>query len=336
MMKQVRLKKMPEGAPRPGDFEVVETALPAPGQGQVLCRTLYLSLDPYMRSQIAGKHISGAIGPGDAMRGETVSEVVASGDPAWAPGERVRCFGGWQSHSVHDGSELSRVDPRIQPPSYALSLLGMTGLTAWAGMVWQAEVRAGDQVLIPAITGGVGAAAAQFCRLRGAEVVGTAGSDEKCAHAIEALGARACINRHQGDLAGALDDAFPSGIDVFFDLVGGELLNLASERLALNARVVLAGLISEYNSATRSPGPPPGNWIKARATVYGLVVYDFESRRDEFIAACLPEVEAGRLFQREDVVSGLDAAPAAFCRLMDGGNFGKVVVKVGDRNEDDS
>jgi NADPH-dependent curcumin reductase CurA len=282
-----------------------------------------------MRSQIAGKHISGSIGPGDPMRGETVSQVIESRATGFAPGDWVRGFGGWQTHSLHDAAELSPVDARIQPPSYALSLLGMTGLTAWAGMVWQAEVKPGDRVLIPAVTGGVGAAAAQFCRLRGAEVVGTAGSDEKCRYAEERLGVNHCINRRTADLPGALDVAFGNGIDIYFDLVGGELLNLASERLAPHARVVLAGLISEYNQAERAAGPPPGNWIKARATVYGLVVYDFEPRRDEFVDAVVPWLEQGEIFQLEDVADGIEAAPEAFCRLMRGGNFGKSVVRMG-------
>lgn len=329
-IRQVRLARDPDGLPVPEDFEIVMTTLPEPAEDQVLVRTEYLSLDPYMRSQIAGKHISGSIGPGDPMRGETVGIVLASRAPGFEVGQRVRGFGGWQTHSLHGAGELSHVDARIEPPSYALSLLGMTGLTAWAGMMWQAGVKQGDQVLIPAVTGGVGAAAAQFCRLHGAEVVGTAGSDEKCRYAEAELGVRHCINRRTDDVAKTLDSAFPNGIDVYFDLVGGELLNLASERLALNARVVLAGLISEYNQVTRSGGPPPGNWIKARATVYGLVVYDFEPRRDEFVEACLPHLSSGALFQREDVAEGIDAAPGAFCRLMEGGNFGKVVVRMGD------
>lgn len=327
---QVRLKQVPRGAVVAEDFELVSLQMPSPGAGEVLCRTRYLSLDPYMRSQIAGKHITAAINPGDPMRGETVSEVVESQSDEFVPGQLVRGFGGWQSHSVHKAGELSPINEAIQPPSYALSLLGMTGLTAWAGMVWQAGVKAGERVLIPAVTGGVGAAAAQFCQLRGAVVVGTAGSDEKCRYAEKELGISACLNRRDDKLADELDAQFPAGIDVYFDLVGGQLLNLASERLAVNARVILAGLISEYDNAERAPGPPPGLWIKARATVKGLVVYDFESRRDEFIQACLPHLAAGELFQREDISDGLESAPAAFCRLMRGENFGKVIVRMDD------
>lgn len=326
--RQVILQNNPDGLPVETDFSVAEVSIPEPAEGEVLVRNRFLSLDPYMRSQIAGRHLSGSIAPGDVMRGETVSEVVRSGDPAFAAGDRVRCFGGWQEHALLPASGLSPVCADIEPPSYALSLLGMTGLTAWAGMVWQARVKAGDRVLIPAVTGGVGAAAAQFCHLHGATVVGTAGSEKKCRSAIDELGIEACINRHGKDLAGALDEAFPAGIDVYFDLVGGELLTLASERLSLNARVILAGLMSEYNQTERAPGPPPGFWIRARATVYGLVVYDFEDRRDEFIEACLPHLAEGTLVQREDVSEGIESAPAAFCRLMRGENFGKVIVRL--------
>ena len=323
---RVRMKQYPDGNPVAADFEVGASPMPDCQDGQVLCRVRYLSLDPYMRSQIAGRHISGTIAPGDVMRGETVCEVLQSRDGRFSVGQLVRCMGGWQEYTVRSGDQLAVVPREIQPPSLALSLLGMTGLTAWAGMIWQANVQPGERVLIPAVTGGVGAAAAQFCRNRGAEVIGVAGSEEKCRHAIEQLGAETCINRKTEDVPARLAELFPKGINVYFDLVGGELLLQASERLAINSRVVLCGLISEYNSPARAAGPPPGNWIRSRATVFGLVVYDFESRRDEFIAACLPDLQAGRLQQPEDLSHGIASAPAAFCRLMRGENFGKVVV----------
>lgn len=326
--RQVALSRYPAGIPALEDFEVRESALPEPGPGQVLCRTRFLSLDPYMRSQIAGRHISGTIKPGDMMRGESVCEVVASHDERFEVGALVRCMGGWQEYSVQNAEQLTLLDPAIRPASYALSLLGMTGLTAWAGMVWQADVKAGDRVLIPAVTGGVGSAAAQFCRNRGATVIGVAGSNDKCRYAIETLRIHACINRKEENIPERLAELFPQGIDVYFDLVGGDMLNQASERLAIGSRVVLCGLMADYNSETRSPGPPPGNWIRARATVYGLVVYDFESRRDEFIASCLEDLKAGKLVQLEDVSEGLEAAPSAFCRLMRGENFGKVIISM--------
>ena len=324
--RQVRLGRYPEGIPAESDFDLAQSPLPDAGPGQVLCRTRFLSLDPYMRSQIAGRHLSGSLTPGDLMRGESVCEVVESHDPDFTQGQWIRCMGGWQEYTVQEGSALAVVNRDIQPPSYALSLLGMTGLTAWAGMVWQAAVRKDDNVLIPAVTGGVGAAAAQFCRNRGARVIGIAGSTEKCEFARQELGVSDCINRREEHLASRLDELFPDGIDVYFDLIGGELLNQASERLALHARIVLCGLMAEYNSPERAAGPPPGFWIRSRATITGLVVYDYEDRRQEFIEANLPDLEAGRLKQLEDISEGIESAPAAFCRLMRGENFGKVVV----------
>jgi len=157
-------------------------------------------------------------------------------------------------------------------------------------------------------------------------VIGIAGSDEKCQYAVESLGIEACINRKTQDVPKQIDRHFPDGIDVYFDLIGGELLEQVSAKLAINARVVLCGLMAEYNSDTRMQGPPPGYWIRARATVYGLVVYDYESQREEFIQACMPDLVAGKLHQREDVSHGIESAPDAFCRLMNGQNFGKAIV----------
>ncbi len=301
--------------------------MPEPGAGEVLCRTRYLSLDPYMRSQIAGRHTSGAVVPGDVMNGETVSEVVRSNVTSFSVGQLVRCMGGWQEYSVHVASELSTVADNIDPPSYALSVLGMTGLTAHAGMIWLARVCAGECVVIPAVTGGVGSIAAQLCAARGARVIGIAGSGEKCRYAIETLGAADCIDRRSEDVEARLGKLCPDGINVYFDLVGGSILHAACRNLAHYGRVVLCGLMAEYNRADRTPGPAPGLLIGKRAVVSGLVVYDYEPRRDEFIRECLPLVVQSKLTQREDITVGLANAPAAFHRLMSGQNFGKVIVK---------
>jgi|TARA_B110000914_G_scaffold186065_1_gene169943 NADPH-dependent curcumin reductase CurA len=325
---QIQLASFPDGIPEPEHFAIVTVPVEPIADGQVLCETLYLSLDPYMRSQIAGRHMSGSVLVGDVMKGETVSRVVESKTPEFKAGDIVRCFAGWQKYSIHNAAELFPVDPNIKPLSYALSALGMTGLTAYAGMIWQAKVKPGDIVVIPAAIGGVGATAGQLAKIHGCKVIGIAGTDEKCLYAVKELGYDACINRKKENVAERLDELCPKGVDVFFDLVGGEILHLVSERLAVGARVILCGLMAEYNKETRAAGPPPGNWIKARAIVYGLVVYDFESRRDEFIAECLPYVLDGRLKMPEDKVVGLEAAPGAFCRLMGGENVGKAVVEV--------
>ena len=325
---QVQLASAPEGAPTEDNFRVAEMALPALEEGQVLCETLYLSLDPYMRSQISGRHLSGDIAPGDGMKGETISRVIESRAEALAEGTLVRVMGGWQSHSVHSAGEVSPLPESDVSPSYYLSSLGMPGLTAYAGLVWQANPRAGETILIPAATGGVGSVAAQLARARGCRVIGIAGGVEKCRMAVDRLGYDECIDRHNADVAAELDRLCPEGVDVFFDLVGGELLHQVSQRLKVGARVILCGMIAEYNATERMPGPPPALWIVARATVYGLVVYDFEGRRQEFVDAVAPMIASGEMVVPEDVVEGLAAAPAHFCRLMRGENHGKAVVKI--------
>ena len=326
---QVQLASFPKSIPRPNDFKLIETPIPDLSLDQVLCETLYLSLDPYMRSQIAGRHMSGSVGVNEPMIGETVSRVVMSESNDFKPGDIVRCFGGWQHYSAHNASALQMVADTIDPMSYALSILGMPGLTAYAGIIWQAEPKPGDVVVIPAAIGGVGATAGQLAKLKGCVVVGIAGSEEKCQYATEELSYDACINRKTENVSDRLKELCPDGINVFFDLVGGELLQTASEQLAIGARVILCGLMSEYNNSTRAAGPAPGLWIKARAIIYGLVVYDFEHRREEFLKNCIPHVTSGELKIREDITMGLETAPESFCRLMQGDNFGKALVRVG-------
>ena len=326
--RQIVLESTPQGIPTREHFSLRNAPMPEPGADEVLCRTRYLSLDPYMRSQIAGRHPSGAVVPGDVMKGETVSEVLRSNVADFSPGQLVRCMGGWQAYSVHGAGDLHAVADGIEPPSFALSVLGMTGLTAYAGMVWQARVRAGECVVIPAVTGAVGSIAAQLCAARGARVLGIAGSGEKCRYAIESLGAADCIDRRGEDVVARLGQLCPDGIDIYFDLVGGPILHAACRHLAHYGRVVLCGLMAEYNRPSRSPGPAPGLLIAKRAVVSGLVVYDYEPRRNEFIRECLPLVAQAKLRQREDTTVGLENAPAAFHRLMSGQNFGKVIVKV--------
>ncbi len=326
--REIVLESTPQGVPAPGNFTLRTAPMPEPRTGEVLCRTRFLSLDPYMRIQIAGRHLSGTVTPGDVMKGETVSEVVHSNVAAFSPGRLVRCMGGWQAYSVHRTEDLYGVADNIDPPSYALSVLGMTGLTAYAGMIWQARVRGGECVVIPAVTGGVGSIAAQLCAARGARVIGIAGSGEKCGYAVESLGAADCIDRRSEDVEARLGELCPEGIDVYFDLVGGPTLDAACRHLAHYGRVVLCGLMAEYNHTDRSPGPDPGLLIGRRAIVSGLVVYDYESRRDEFIRKCLPLLAQGKLKQREDITVGLENAPAAFHRLMSGQNFGKAIVRV--------
>ena len=326
----VILAKRPEGLPNPDDFTLEDRPLGDRPSGQVRCQTLYLSLDPYMRSVIAGSHMGHGIDPGDVVAGEVVARVVDSDDPDWPVGTVVRCHGGWQQFTDQTPDALSRVPAALSRPSLALSILGMPGLTAWAGMVQQAKVREGDVVVIPAAVGGVGAMAAQLCKRAGATTIAITSGSEKRRIATEALGYDHCIDRIDEDLAEALTRTAPGGVSVYFDLVGDPTLTTVAQQLSIGGRVVLCGLIKDYNGDHKTTGPHPGLWITKRATVTGLVVYDYESQRAAFEEEFVPLAEAGELVANEEMHDGLAAAPDAFCELMRGRNHGKVVVRVGE------
>jgi NADPH-dependent curcumin reductase CurA len=331
-VREVFLARTPHGVPEPGHFGIREAALPEPLPGQLLCETEYLSLDPYMRGQIAGRHISGSVAPGDTLLGESVSRVLLSRADGFRTGDRVRGFSGWRTHSLLEARDVEKLPADHPQPSLALSSLGMPGLTAWAGLRCQAKPKSGETVLISAATGAVGSVAAQLARSMGCRVIGIAGSDRKCLLAKEALGYSDCINRRGADLGEALRACCPGGIDVYFDLVGGDILSTVSEQLAIGARIILCGLMADYNGEQRTPGPYPGLWIRARATVFGLVVYDFEDRRQAFLDDVLPLLRSGELHTQEDIATGIEQAPEAFCRLMRGENIGKSLVYLGHGN----
>jgi len=324
---QIQLKNRPDTTPAVEDFEVVHGKIPVAGDGEILCRSLFLSLDPYMRGQISGRHISGAILPGQVMRGETISQVVTSNHPDYKTGDLVAHQGGWQSYSVAGADDLAAVDQRIKPLSLALGVLGMPGLTAYAGMTYLADLKKGDKLVVSAASGAVGSMVGQIARIMGCQVYGIAGSDEKCQWLIEKAGFAGCINYKTRDLSEGLKDCCPDGIDVYFDNVGGDTLEAAMWQLAIGARVVLCGLMAQYNTDVMPPGPNPATIIKARATVRGLVVYDFFDKKQEFLDKAIPWVDKGQIKYREDVTQGLENAPAAFVRLMKGQNFGKTIIK---------
>ncbi|PCI46231.1 MAG: NADP-dependent oxidoreductase [Alphaproteobacteria bacterium] len=324
---QIRLKNRPDSTPSVEDFEIFQDEMPVAGDGEILCRSLYLSLDPYMRGQISGRHISGAIPPGEVMRGETISEVVTSNNENFKAGDLVAHQGGWQSWSVAQAADLTPVDRRIKPLSLALGVLGMPGLTAYAGMTYLADLKEGDKLVVSAASGAVGSMVGQIARIMGCEVYGIAGSDEKCRWLVEKAGFAGCVNYKTQDLIAGLKECCPEGIDVYFDNVGGDTLEAAMWQLALGARVVLCGLMAQYNTDVMPPGPNPATIIKARATVRGLVVYDFFDKKQEFLDRIIPWVDGGRIAYREDVTEGLENAPAAFVRLMKGKNFGKTIIR---------
>lgn len=326
----VRLKQTPQAAPSVQDFICEEEPLGELVEGQVLVKSQWLSLDPYMRSQIAGRHLTGGVKPGDVMSGEAVGEVVESRSPLFKNGDRVRGMLGWQRFAIVSADSLSIIDSSIPEARWTLSMLGMPGLTAWAGTHVIARPKPGDTLVVPAATGAVGSMVLQFARQMSCRVVAIAGGPEKCRYAVEVLGAEVCIDRHSEDLGEALDKHCPDGINFYFDLVGGDTLEQVSRRLANYAQVVLCGMTADYNrsQATPPPGPSPAYWIRSRAVVSGLVVYDFEPRRQEFLDSVLPLAISGKLHLKEDITQGLENAPQAFARLMRGGNFGKTLVQI--------
>jgi NADPH-dependent curcumin reductase CurA len=325
----VVLKKRSVGVPQPDDFELNTVPVADPGPGQLLCQAQYLTLDPYLRGKISGRHISGAIHPGDMMAGEVVSSVVVSNDPRFAVGDTIAAFSGWQTKPVIDGDAARRIETHGAPISTALGIMGMPGLTAYAGTLRLGQPEPGDRVLVSAAAGPVGSTVGQIARIKGAHPIGIAGSDEKCAWLKEQAGFADCINYKKEDLREGIARTCPDGVNMYFDNVGGDVLQAAMEHLALGARVVLCGLMAQYNRDDMPPGPNPAFIIKARATVRGLVVYDHEDLRGEFESVVGTWIRDGELKFKEDIADGIERAPAAFCALMRGENFGKALVRLG-------
>ncbi len=325
---QILLKRQCEGIPSPDDFQCHREPLAEPGPGEMLCETAYLSLDPYLRGKISGRHLSGAILPGQLMAGEAVSRVVSSNDSAFAPGDLIAAHSGWQTHPIVNAADARKLDPSVEPASLYLGILGMPGLTAYAGLLRLGEPGEGDVVVVSAASGAVGSMVGQIAKIKGCTVVGVAGSPDKCAWVTDVAGMDRCINYKTEDLREALKRDCPNGIDVYFDNVGGDMLQAVMEQLAIGARVVLCGLMSQYNTTEMPPGPNPAFIIKARATVRGMVVYDHEDLRGQFVEDASNWLKEGRIRYLEDVTEGIENAPEAFSRLMQGKNHGKAIVKV--------
>ena len=330
----ITLQRTPDGLPLETDFALGQGALAEPDEHQVLVRVLALSLDPYLRSAMAGRHLSASIQPGDVVRGEGLVEVMVSRHPRMTVGQRWVAACGWRSHAVLDADAIAAARPvgsDIHPATLSLGGLGMPGLTAWAGFHKLCEAKAGDTVVVSAASGAVGATVGQLARVAGCRVVGIAGGAQKCDWVTGTAGFDACIDYKAQDLRAALREHCPDGIDVYFDNVGGDTLQAAAEQLALRARVVLCGLMEQVNAspgAPARPGPNPGLFIRARATVRGLVVYDHWADFQAMVAELGALHRAGRLHFREDISHGLASAPAAFCRLMRGENQGKAIVQL--------
>ena len=327
---RITFARVPRGLPVPEDFGHDETAIPSPGPGQFLSRTIWLSLDPYYRNVMKNSQIyADRLQPGDGMVGETVAQIVESKNEHFRVGDYVAVRNGWQQYALSDGKGVRKLDASLAPISTALGVLGMPGLTGYAGTVYLGQPLPGQTFVVSACTGPVGSTAGQVARHMGARVVGIAGSDEKCAYAVKELGFDDCVNYREGDLAEKLRKACPRGIDVYFDNVGGDTLAAVLRNLAMNARIVLCGMIEAYSMDKPPPGPSLGPVVGARATMKGLVVYDHMDRMDEMTRVIGGWMKKGSFHYREDITPTLAQAPEAFCVLMRGKNFGKSLVRVG-------
>ncbi len=329
--RQIVLRSRPVGTPKPGDFDLVETPLPAPKDGEVLCRTIYLSLDPYMRGRIGGgRSYAQSVGPGQVIVGGTVGEVLESKHAGLAKGDVVLGYDGWQSHAVSKGGGLRKLDPKQAPISTALGVLGMPGMTAYVGLLDIGQPKPGETVVVSAASGAVGSAVGQIAKIKGCRAVGVAGAQDKCDYVVGELGFDACVNYKKGDLLAALKDACPKGVDVYFENVGGDVLRAVMALLNQDARIPLCGLISEYNATESTPGPNLRPLLFNRALIKGFIVSDHVARMGDFLKDCGGWIREGRLKHREDVVVGLEKAPEAFIGLLQGKNFGKLLVRVGE------
>jgi NADPH-dependent curcumin reductase len=327
---RITFQRVPRGLPVAADFGADETDIPTPGEGQFLSRTLYLSLDPYYRNVMKGSQIyADRLQAGDVMVGETVAQVLNSRHAEYQAGDFVAVRNGWQQYALSNGQGVRKLDANIAPVSTALGVLGMPGLTGYAGTVFLAQPLPGQTFVVSAATGPVGSTAGQVARHMGARVVGIAGSAEKCEYAVRELGFDACIDYKTQDLSSALKEHCPRGIDAYFDNVGGETLEAVIGRLALGARIVLCGMIGAYSMDQTPVGPWLGPIVGARATMKGLVVYDHMDRFAEMTRVISGWIREGSFRYREDISDGLSSAPEAFCRLMRGDNFGKALVRVG-------
>jgi hypothetical protein len=330
MNHQIRLKSRPSGVPTAANFEAVDAPMPSAADGDVLRRTMYLSLDPYMRGRMSdAPSYSPPVPVGAVMCGHTISRVVESRDPNFRAGDLVTGYDGWQQYAASPGRDLRKLDASV-PSTTAIGVLGMPGLTAFVGLVDIGQPKAGETVVVSAASGAVGSIVGQLAKIRGCRAVGVAGSREKCRYVVEDLGFDACINYKTDDLVPALQGACPSGIDVYFENVGGAVLAAVLRCLARGARIPLCGLISEYNATENPSGPNLRPLLVSRAMIKGFIVSDHADRMPAFLKEVTPLVREGRIKYREDIVDGLDNAPSALIGLFEGRNFGKMLVRLSD------
>ncbi|KCB40575.1 NADP-dependent oxidoreductase [Bordetella hinzii] len=333
--RRIVLARRPQGEPLETDFRLETEAVPQVGPGQVLLRTVYLSLDPYMRGRMSdAPSYAKPVALGEVMVGGTVCRVAASQHPDYAVGEWVLAQSGWQDYALSDGRGLLRVDARH--PSYSLGVLGMPGYTGYMGLLDIGQPKPGETVVVAAASGAVGSVVGQVARIKGCRVVGIAGGVDKCRYAVEELGFDACVDHRAADLAGRLAEVTPDGIDVYFENVGGKVFDAVLPRLNPRARVPVCGLISAYNATEPPAGPDRlpalmGVVLRKRIRMQGFIIMqDYPDGFGEFRQTMGAWLEQGYIKYREDVVEGLEAAGRGLIGLLRGENAGKRIVRVGD------
>jgi NADPH-dependent curcumin reductase len=327
--RQIVLKSRPEAMPGLDNFALVETPVPEPGEGDVLIRTLWLSLDPYMRGRMsAAKSYAKSVEVGAPMVGGTVGEIVASKNPKFAVGDVMLGSGGWQDYVLSNGIGLRKLHPAGAPVTTALGVLGMPGMTAYFGLLEIGQPKAGETVMVAAASGAVGSVVGQIAKIRGCRAVGIAGGADKCRFVVDTLGFDACVDHRAPDFREALAAACPKGVDVYFENVGGAVQETVWPLLNDFARVPVCGLIAQSSLATPMPGPDMFTVLRKRLMLRGFIVTDFAARQADFLRDAGEWVREGRLKYREDIVDGLENAPSAFLGLLLGKNFGKLLVRV--------
>ena len=335
--KRIVLAARPVGEPKQTDFRLEDYPVPTPGNGQVLLRTIWLTLDPYMRGRMSeGPSYSAPVPIDGVMEGGTVCEVMASNNPGFAKGDIVLAHTGWQQYALSDGAGLRKIDPKMAPISTAVGVLGMPGMTAYTGLLEIGKPKPGETVVVAAASGAVGSAVGQIAKIKGARAVGIAGGKEKCDYVKNELGFDECIDHRSPDLAAQLKAACPKGIDVYFENVGGKVFDTVFPLLNDFSRIPVCGLIADYNTIFTKDTPPPP-WANSimrailvkRLNFRGFIVRDFAAMFPDFIRDMPQWLREGKLKHREFITEGLESAPSAFMGLLKGANFGKQLVRVG-------
>jgi len=333
--RQIQLSSRPVGEPTVGNFHLATLPVPNAGPGQMLLRTVFLSLDPYMRGRMSdAASYAAPVAIGATMVGATVCRVQTSQHADYAVGDWVLAYTGWQDYAISDGAGLTKLDPTLTRPSHALGVLGMPGFTAYMGLLDIGAPKVGETVVVAAATGAVGSVVGQIAKLKACRVVGIAGGAPKCKSAVDDLGFDACVDHHSPELPALLAGACPKGIDVYFENVGGKVFNAVLPLLNTAARVPVCGLIAHYNATSLPDGPDRSpllmqTVLTKRIRMQGFIIFDdYGPRYPEFAKDMGLWLKQGKITFREDIVDGLENAPKAFIGLLQGKNFGKLIIRV--------